>query len=137
MTQSLPLTYPDLVCMQDLDPNASETTSDLQNLIQDVYHVLFELLGSNPDDPDRGVGIDQYLSGTLDDLQKATRIIEAQLGEDDRIDTISANITQNPTTDPFPVSIIIEIGVDGSIITLQYGWESAVGLTPINPAGGN
>lgn len=134
---TLPLTYPDLVCVLDLDPNASETTSDLANLTQDIFHVLIELLSSNPDDPDRGVGIDQYLSGTLDDLAKVPRLIENQLDSDDRIDAVSASLVQNAAGSEFPFTIAIDIGVNGSVLGLQYGWTSNGGLVPLAPVGGN
>lgn len=42
MTQPLPLTYADWVDEDDVDPLGKETTSDLQNLIQDVIHVIEE-----------------------------------------------------------------------------------------------
>lgn len=134
MTNPLPLTYPDLVCVLDLDPNASETTSDLQNLEQDVFHVLIELLGSNPDDPTRGIGIDQYLSGTEDDLAKVPRQIEVQLGEDDRIDAVSASLTPQDNAQ-FPWLLSVNMQVDGSVLGLQYGYSSGSGLAPLNPAG--
>lgn len=134
---TLPLTYPDLVCVLDLDPNASETTSDLANLTQDIFHVLIELLSSNPDDPDRGVGIDQYLSGTLDDLAKVPRLIENQLESDDRIDAVSASLVQNAAGSEFPFTIAIDIGVNGSVLGLQYGWTSNGGLVPLAPVVGN
>lgn len=133
MSNALPLTIPDLVCVLDLDPNGNETKTDLETLSQDVLHVLLELLGSNPDDPERGVGIDMFLSGTVDDLAKATRAVETQLEADDRIDTVSANLVQQADGS---FVLHIEIGVDGSIIGLQYGYTTNGGLVPLAPVGG-
>lgn len=127
----LPLTYADLVLDNDLDPFAAETTSDLQNLIQDVGHILVETLGSNPDDINRGVGIYNYLSGTVKDFQGVVGIIEKQLTTDDRIDSCNASIVQN-SDDTF--TLYINIAVDGSVIPLQYGWSLTNGLT--NATGG-
>lgn len=133
MTQPLPLTFSDLVCVQDLDPNGNETTSDLQNLTQDVFHVLIETLGSNPDDPERGVGIDQYLSGTTDNLMALPRLIENQLESDDRIDAVTASVVKNADGS---FTVAIELAVDGAVLGLQYGYTSNGGLLPLNPVAG-
>lgn len=118
---ALPLTYPDLVCVLDLDPYAAETTSDLQNLIQDVLHILREHLGSNPDDPERGCGVENYLSGTVDQFRTLCGTIETQLNTDERISSTSATITAN---DDSTFLLRIEIGVSGTIIPLEYGWQN-------------
>jgi hypothetical protein len=131
--QGLPLTVSDLVCVLDLDPNGNETTSDLQSLEQDVLHILIELFASNPDDPDRGVGIDQYLSGTQDDLSRVPRIIENQLDQDDRIDGVSANLVQQ-ADGLFVLSIVLQ--VDGTVIGLHYGYVQGAGIAPLNPLQG-
>ncbi len=117
----LPLTIPDLVCENDLDPFGRETTSDLQTLIQDVYHLLKEWPGSNPDDPDRGIGVDQYLSGTANDLGKMCSLIEAQLSEDDRID--SAKTTLDLNADGSLNRILVTIAVGSAVIPLAFGWQ--------------
>lgn len=118
----LPLTYPDLVCLEDVDPLGRETTSDLQNLIQDVQHVIEEDLGSNLDDPQRGVGIRNYLSGTQDDLAALPGVIKNQLLRDARIDTCAVSITA-PTSAGFVWVIAVDIGVGASVIPLQFGWQ--------------
>lgn len=129
---TLPFTYADLVCDLDVDPFGGETTSDLQNLIQDVTHVISENLGSNPDDPNRGVGIQNYLSGTLTQLQTCAGAIETQLLEDDRIQACSASIeAQNNAT--FPYLVKIDITVSGTVIGLVYGYSSVTGLVQQTP----
>lgn len=130
MTQPLPLTYADLVGLDDLDPFASETTSDLQSLLQDLYHVLIELPGSNPDDPTRGVGIDQYLSGTLDQLRTLPGVIETQFTADDRVDGCTASL-ESQSSGPYPWIIAVEVQVSGTVIGLQYGWDSVGGLQQV------
>lgn len=128
MTQpaALPLTIPDLVGFDDLDANGAETTSDLQTLFQDVYHVALELLGTNPDDPTRGAGLATYLSGTSVQLQTAGGVLENQLLADDRI--TSCNVVFDTTQ--IPNSLTINIGVAGQVIGLQFGFTNGV-LTPI------
>ncbi len=117
----LPLTYPDLLCVNgDLDPFGGETTSDLQSLIQDVGHLLQEEPGSNPDDPNRGIGVHLYLNGTVDAFKGLSGLIEAQLSEDDRIDGISCKVTTNPNG---TFLLRLDIGVNGTIVPLQYGWQ--------------
>lgn len=118
MASNLPLTYPDIVCIDDVDPYASETTSDFQSLQQDIHHLLLELPGSNPDDPDRGIGVLQYLSGTADDLGKLGGRIDSQLRSDDRVTSSKTTVEQLPTGG-FLVSMQINVGPD--IIPLQYG----------------
>lgn len=122
----LPLTYRDLVLDDDLDPFAAETTSDLQNLIQDVTHILQEDLGSNADDPLRGVGINNYLSGTQTNFASISGVIETQLNSDDRISACTATIVQNSDS---TFTIFINIQVAGDVIPLQYGWSLVNGLT--------
>ncbi len=117
----LPLTYPDLACELDCNPFMTETTSDLQNLIQDVLHVLRELPGSNPDDPNRGVGVELYLGGTTDMFTKLCNTIELQLNQDSRIDSTSASAT--PNTDG-TFLIRIDIAVGASVIPLEFGWQN-------------
>ncbi len=129
--QTLPLTVPDVVCTLDVDPMAAETQSDLETLEQDVFHILIETLGSNPDDPNRGVGVEELLSGKLDDVQKLTGRCEQQLLEDDRIDACKATLT--PQSD-WSFILHIEIGVDGTVLGLSYAYSATAGLTPLPPA---
>lgn len=126
---NLPLTYPDLVCDVDLDPFATETTSDFQNLVQDVTHVLLELNGTNLDDPQRGVGIETYLSGTQESFNGLIGVIEEQLARDDRITGVTAAISQNTDVS---FTITINIAVSGTVLNLQYVWSAVGGLNFIS-----
>jgi hypothetical protein len=134
MTQpaTLPLTYTDCVCLDDVDLFASETTSDLQNLLQDLYHLLVELPGSNPDDENRGIGIDQYLSGTEAQLRTLPGVIEEQFTSDGRVTTCSARV-QAQSSGPFPFIIAIDAEISGQVIGLQYGYAQPGGLVQVNP----
>lgn len=126
---NLPLTYPDLVCDLDLDSFATETTSDFQNLVQDVTHILVELNGTNLDDSQKGVGIESYLSGTQLSFNGLIGVIEEQLSRDDRITGVIASIAQN-TEETF--TITIEISVSGTVLNLQYVWSAVGGLNFIS-----
>jgi hypothetical protein len=129
--QTLPLTTSDLVCVEDTDPFAAETTSDLQSLEQDVFHILLETNGSNPDDPNRGVGIEEALSGTAEDAAKLPSRIEQQLGEDDRIDACTATLTPQSTGD-YTYLLALNIQADGQVLGLSYGFNPQDGLVPLN-----
>lgn len=122
---TLPLVYADLVCNDDLDIFGTETTSDFQNLVQDVGHVLVELLGSNPDDPTRGVGIENYLSASFDALKGLTPLAETQLLTDDRI--TQCDITLEPI-DAETYRIIVTVAVSGTVVPLAFNWSSNGGL---------
>ena len=128
MTQPLPLTVPDLVGFDDLDPFARETTSDFQTLQQDVYHRLLELPGSNLDDITLGIGVMQYLSGTATDAAKLPAIVDEQLQRDSRIDTCTSTLAQQADGSYL---LAIQIQVDGSVIGLQYAYSSAGGLVAL------
>lgn len=93
----------------DLDEFGGDTTSDEQDLEQDVIHRLSEAYGSNPDDRDRGVGVDNFLSGSPD-LQGLDRAIADDLTKDDRIDTVDTTIvlsTDSQAGSVFEIDIIV------------------------------
>jgi hypothetical protein len=123
----LPLTYPDILCGNDVDPLGQETTSDLQNLMQDIQHVLQQDLGSNLDDPNRGVGIYNYLSGTNIDLQSLAGNIKSNLIDDPRIDSVSVNV-QAQSSGIYAYIIYVDIGVSGTVLPLSFSWSQATGL---------
>lgn len=117
MAYTLPLTYPDLVCINDVDPYAAETTSDLQSLSQDVLHLLLEDLGSNPDDPDRGIGIMRYLSADQNTFATLPATIDSQLGQDPRI-TGSHSTVAAQADGSYLLSI--QISVSTGIVPLNF-----------------
>lgn len=98
----LPLTISDLAGFDDLDLFGSETQSDLETLAQDVYHVLIERPGSNIDDIDRGIGISALLSAPTTALTHITMLIESELAKDDRIDGVTATLTELPAGAKLP-----------------------------------
>lgn len=123
---TLPLTVSDLVWVDDLDQFARETTSDLQALVQDVYHSFLEQPGENLDVPDRGIGILTLLSGTVDQLVIAKNRAEQQLPLDPRIDAATCVITQDPDGG---YDLQVTIMVDGSVIGIALDYTASEGLS--------
>lgn len=82
-------------CFEDLDAFGAETVDELEDLAQDLFHRLIEPLGSNLDDPNRGLGIEEMLSGPVDSGLK-TRI-EEELRKDPRVTAALALITEIET----------------------------------------
>jgi len=119
------LTIPDLVCLDDLDPFGRETTTDLESLWQDVYHVLIEILGSNPDDTSRGAGVMQLLSGDVAALDRLPSRIDHALEADPRINASTTTITQEPDAS---YRIAIAIDTAAGVTGLQFSYSSAGGL---------
>lgn len=127
---SFPLTAPDLQYIDDVsDPLGSETTSEAQNLWQDLYHSLVCLPNGNPDAPGRGVGVLLYLSGTLTDLQGLPAKIEADFEQDFRVVGCAASLGQNPDGS-YTIQILVQSVV--GVLTFNFGYAGASGLI-INP----
>lgn len=129
---TLPLTYPDALCFDDVDPQGRETTSDLQTLVQDVYHSLIEAPDSNLDcilaGVSRGVGIYGMLSSSsTEPLQTIERRIATGLLKDDRISTCQVTITA-PTDPEGAYTIAIVLGVGSQVIGLTVSYSATLGL---------
>lgn len=114
----------DAVCLDDLDANGNETTSDLQGLSQDVYHLLLEAHGSNLDDPARGVGLDDLLSRPTISLSAAASVIDSQLRRDPRID--SSKTTLSVVAGVW--TIAVQLVVNGALLPLGFKYSSSAGL---------
>lgn len=137
---TLPLTVPELACLDDLGLFADEVASDLQTLEQDVYHILIERPGSNPDDIERGIGIDDMLSGSTGKLDGITHRIEAQLQKDPRVNNAAATLVQiqpggalpDGTTLPDGGYLLeIEIVADQGVLGLSFVSSGNEGLVPL------
>jgi hypothetical protein len=112
----------DLVCTDDLDANGSETTSDLQGLAQDIYHLLLESYGSNLDDPTKGFGAFTLLSGSSVNLLAAAGSIDSMLRSDSRVDMSKTTVTST-TSSPPSYLISIEIQANGALLPLQFSFS--------------
>jgi|SRR5580704_6904585 hypothetical protein len=132
MTQpgNFPLTAPDLVCLPDMSPLAVETTSEEQNLTQDLLHAIVQLPNSNLDAPGRGVGIMRYLNGT--NLASARVAIEEDFVKDPRVIQAVATITQNPPSlTGFPFTIGVQVTTTAGVLGLSFGWsQTGIQLLP-------
>jgi hypothetical protein len=112
----------ELVCVDDVDQFGREVTSDLEALVQDVYHMMIEDPGSNLDLPDRGIGIYSLLSGTTSNMRTIVNRIDQQLPLDDRIDASSTTVTQNPDGS---YSINVQLDVDGTVVGIVFDYSAA------------
>lgn len=127
-TPTLPLTYTDGVCFDDVDGFGRETTSDLENLVQDVFHILDEDPGSNPDDINRGIGVYGMLSGSSVDLAKVASRVDRELAKDDRIDSSKTTIAVT-AGQPNAYTMNLRIVVDGTVVGLSFAFDAVNGLS--------
>jgi hypothetical protein len=111
---------PEIRCYDDVDQFGAETVDEYEELLQDCYHRLIEEPGSNIDDPDRGLGIEDMLSGPLDPLLKQR--IEAELRKDERVSSSAATITE---IEAGSFRIEIQIEVDESVVGLVLETDAA------------
>lgn len=112
----------DVLCYEDLDEFGRDLDDPLAELEQDVVHMLLEAYGSNPDAPERSIGLEDALNGPTD--PSLSHRIEAKLTDDPRINAARAVITAN--------------GRSGQRIalTIQVN-ETELGITLVRDALGN
>lgn len=103
----------ELRCFDDVDSFGAETLDELEDLSQDLYHRLIERRGANLDDPDRGLGIEDMLSGTVSSELKNE--IESELLKDPRVSLARASIA---SIDDGGVRIEIAIEIEEDEINL-------------------
>lgn len=99
----------DLKCQYDFDMFATELDDPMAELAQDVLHILLEPLGTNIDDPTRGLGFPDRLSQPFD--PRLPTEVEQQLMKDIRITAARCEITQLDDTS-FTADIQIEANGD-------------------------
>jgi hypothetical protein len=102
--------------LDDLNEFGLDTETPLDELEQDTVHRIAEPYGSNPDDRDRGVGADSFLSGTPD-LPGLERAIALDLRKDDRIVSLATTITANTIAQSgasYDVALFINDNIDVS-----------------------
>lgn len=117
----------DLVAFDDLNSFGLETTSPIQELEQDLYHRLIERPGANLDDPDRGLGVEDALSGAIDRTLGAR--IEAEFRKDERVADVRATVTQVTSGSNAGASFRIDIDItaDAGVLKLPLTLD-ALGL---------
>lgn len=116
------LTYAELVCLDDFDPYGAETTSDLQNYTQDIYHRISQAHGSNPDAPDAGAGGETILSTSRTPAEIQNLFVTEALN-DPRTITATCAVTQledgsmtarlSATTDSFHLEATLSVSKQG------------------------
>lgn len=104
----------DVVAFDDLDSFGEELDDPLEELLQDLYHRLLEPPGSNLDDPDRGLGLEDALSAAVDVATLSARI-EAEFRKDDRVSASRVTITE---TAPREYLISIDVEPDVEVLGL-------------------
>lgn len=122
----------ELRCFDDLDMFGAETTDDLENLAQDVYHRLIEPPGSNLDDKTRGLGLPGMLSGVFD--PSLPQKIEAEIRKDPRVTAVAATITDVSVSDQSgaQLQIDIEVEVDQDKVGIVLQTDSAGNITRVS-----
>lgn len=115
----------------DLDPSGAETDSDLESLENDVLHILMQTLGSNLADPDKGVGVFEYLSGTTIQLEALPAIVDAQLAQVSRIASSTTTLAQQ-SDGSFTLVSSITVGTD--VVDLQFAiGPNGIAVLPSSP----
>jgi hypothetical protein len=135
-----PLTAPDIAVstspanpsaggIVDMDALATETTSELQNLQQDLTNRLIEMPGSNLDfgpSNSRGVGIMSYLSSAKKIGGLPARI-DAEFIQDPRVsESLTTLVLQSDGTYLVSTQLVTVAGVFG----LAWAWSQA-GIVPV------
>jgi hypothetical protein len=120
---TVPIT--DALWFDDMDPNGGETSSDLQSLTQDCYHVLLETLGSNLDDPTRGIGVENALSASSTVLLAMPSQIDAQLLRDDRVQSSTTTLSQISTLSWGLKTNVVPVG---AVLPITYSYSPSQGL---------
>jgi hypothetical protein len=136
-----PLTAPDLAVatspsnpsaggIVDIDSLATETTSELQNLQQDLTNRLIELPGSNLDfgSPNsRGVGIMMYLNAPTTKLVGLPGRIDHEFEQDPRVIT-SATTLVAQSDGSYLISTQLE--TVAGVFGVAWNWSTS-GVAPV------
>lgn len=138
-----PLTAPDLAVsgspanpsaggIVDIDAVASETTSELQNLQQDLTNRMTEMPGSNLDfgtPNNRGIGIMMYLNAPTTRLAGLPHRIDAEFEQDPRV--LSSATVLVPQSDGSTL-IATQIQTVAGVFGVTWAWSQS-GIAPISP----
>lgn len=138
-----PLTAPDLrvatspantigAGIVDIDDIATETQSEIENLVQDLTNRLIELPGSNLDfgDPNnRGIGIMSYLNAPTTRLVGLPGRIDAEYEQDPRVIASATTIAQQADGSTL---ISTQVQTAAGVFGLGWAWSQA-GVVPLAP----
>lgn len=119
----------DVRCFDDLDLFAAEITDPQEQLEQDNYHRMIEPPGSNIDDTERGLGLEDMLGGELD--PSIGPVTEAELRKDTRNASVRATVTdvgQGPPQAGAKIRIDLAIETDEGEMLEQSVLAGASGV---------
>jgi hypothetical protein len=115
----------DGLAFNDMDLFGRELDDPIAELEQDIWHMLLEAYGTNPDARERGIGIEDALSGS--DLTGLRRRIEDSIGRDSRVTAVAANLS---FVDAAEKTILVEIKIQADEqelgIALQFDGQGRV-----------
>lgn len=143
------LLCPSQVDYLDIDENATEIDDPLLELYQDLIHRLFEAPGSNLDDLDRGVGIEDLLgsgittssnpvTGILRPDQQIAHRIEQDFRKDPRVQAVQANVVVTSPADTSPITFRIQVNVECNegVLGITLESDGAGGVVVVPPGRG-
>jgi hypothetical protein len=117
----------DVVCFDDLDEFGRDLDDPLEELMQDVVHMLFESFGTNPDAIGRSIGLDDALSGPAD--PNLRRRIEQKLAADPRIFAAQATISK---IEDGRYQIDLKLQVNQQELGVSLAFDSAGNVTRLS-----
>lgn len=108
----------DGLALDDLDEFGRELDDPLEELVQDVVHMLLETYGSNPDVLTRGAGLIAALSGPANRIPVIQSLIETQLVADDRISAASVDIQPTGERGSYAIGLVIQVNAVALAVNL-------------------
>lgn len=120
---------PDVVCFEDLDEFGRDLDDPVEELYQDIVHMLFESFGTNADAPDRSIGLEDALSAPTDPSLRHR--IELKLTDDPRIDAAEATLV---SVDDTHTRIDLKIQANATELGVALIFDGAGNLQRAEPA---
>lgn len=117
----------DVVCFEDLDEFGRELDDPLEELLQDVVHMVFESFGTNADATDRSVALEDSLSGPTDPGLRHR--VESKLTEDPRIDAAQVTLTDQGDG---KTRVDIKLQADAKELGVTLTFDSAGNVTRVS-----
>lgn len=113
----------DVVCYEDLDEFGEDLDDPIAELTQDIIHTLLEDFGTNPDAPNRSIGLEAALSGASDPSLKHR--IEVRLADDPRIIAVDADFTQVENGASDAITLTLRIQADAGELGVELLFDGA------------
>ena len=116
----------DVVCYEDLDEFGRDLDDPVEELEQDIVHMLLESYGTNISDPERSIGLEDALSGSAD--RGLRHRIETKLTQDPRIDAAECTLTDEGSG---VVRVQLRIQANGDELGIELTYDAAGNLVRI------